>query len=121
MDESTKALKASSIPDPSVLVRGSGKSYAQAIVAGPHPLCADEPFASGGTGTGPSPYDLLLAALGACTSMTVGMYARGRTGRSKEWSCVSGIQRFTPTTALAVRRKQGFLIALTVSSNSQVP
>jgi hypothetical protein len=55
MDESTKALKASSIPDSSVLVRGSGKSYAQAIVAGPHHLCADEPFASGGTGTGPSP------------------------------------------------------------------
>jgi putative redox protein len=96
MDESTKALKASSIPDPSVLVRGSGKSYAQAIVAGPHPLCADEPFASGGTGTGPSPYDLLLAAPGACTSMTVGMYAR-----RKNWPLEGVVVRLRHTKVYA--------------------
>lgn len=49
--------------------------FTQAIVAGRHRLRADEPVTAGGTDTGPSPYDLLLAALGACTSMTVRMYA----------------------------------------------
>ncbi len=60
----------------SVVVRGSAARFAQEIVAGPHRTAADEPVSVGGTDTGPSPYDLLLAALGTCTSMTVGMYAR---------------------------------------------
>lgn len=63
----------------SVVVRGSAAGFAQEIQAGPHRLLADEPASSGGTDTGPSPYDLLLAALGACTSMTVAMYARRKT------------------------------------------
>ena len=60
----------------SVVVRGSAAGFAQEIHAGPHRLHADEPVSAGGTDTGPSPYDFLLAALGACTSMTVAMYAR---------------------------------------------
>jgi uncharacterized OsmC-like protein len=60
----------------SVVVRGSGAGFAQEIVAGPHRMAADEPASVGGTDTGPSPYEFLLAALGACTSITVGMYAR---------------------------------------------
>jgi uncharacterized OsmC-like protein len=60
----------------SVVVRGSAAGFAQEIQAGRHRIVADEPASVGGTDTGPSPYDLLLAALGACTSMTVGMYAR---------------------------------------------
>ena len=64
----------------SVVVRGSAAGFAQEIHAGRHRLTADEPASAGGTDAGPSPYDLLLAALGACTSMTVSMYAR-----RKEW------------------------------------
>jgi uncharacterized OsmC-like protein len=60
----------------SVVVRGSAAGFAQEIVVGRHRMTADEPVSAGGTDTGPSPYDFLLAALGACTSITVGMYAR---------------------------------------------
>jgi uncharacterized OsmC-like protein/pimeloyl-ACP methyl ester carboxylesterase len=49
--------------------------FQQAVTAGPHHLTADEPVAAGGQDTGPGPYDLLIAGLGACTSMTMRMYA----------------------------------------------
>ena len=48
-----------------VIVRGSASGFAQEIIVGRHRLAADEPEAQGGTDIGPSPYDLLLAALGA--------------------------------------------------------
>jgi uncharacterized OsmC-like protein len=44
------------------------------ITAGQHQLIADEPKEAGGTDEGPSPYELLLASLGACTAMTLKMY-----------------------------------------------
>ena len=59
-----------------VIVRGGATGFAQEIEAGRHRLTADEPVEAGGTDVGPSPYELLLAALGACTSMTISMYAR---------------------------------------------
>jgi uncharacterized OsmC-like protein/alpha/beta superfamily hydrolase len=49
--------------------------YQQEIVVDGHRLLADEPASVGGDGTGPSPYDYLSAALGACTTMTLRMYA----------------------------------------------
>jgi putative redox protein len=59
-----------------VVVRGAATAFVQEVVVGAHRLAADEPIAVGGSDSGPTPYDLLLASLGSCTSMTVGLYAR---------------------------------------------
>ena len=66
--------------DTSVVVRGAATGFAQEISVRSHRLRGDEPTSAGGTDTGPSPYDLLLAALGTCTSMTVALYAQ-----RKQW------------------------------------
>jgi len=62
-----------------VLVRetGGGK-FQQEIMSGPHRFLADEPVKAGGLDSGPGPYDLLLASLGACTSMTLRLYAENK-------------------------------------------
>ncbi len=54
---------------------GRGKFQQRVLLGGRHMLIADEPQKYGGLGSGPSPYELLLASLGACTSMTLRMYA----------------------------------------------
>jgi uncharacterized OsmC-like protein/alpha-beta hydrolase superfamily lysophospholipase len=70
-------MAAASEAQPRVVVvteTGGGK-FQQSVVIGPHRLTADEPVAAGGLDSGPGPYDLLLSALGACTSMTMRLYA----------------------------------------------
>src|SRR6184192_4828045 len=63
-----------------VVVRGSVREFLQDVVSGKHNLRADEPVSAGGSDAAPGPYDYLLIALGVCTSMTIGLYAR-----RKQW------------------------------------
>ncbi len=60
--------------DTVVVERGTGK-FANVIESNGHRLLADEPESYGGTNTGPTPYDLLSSSLGACTAMTIRIYA----------------------------------------------
>jgi len=66
---------AAAMPEGHVTVTGAEGKFLQIIDAGGHSFLADEPLAKGGTDLGPTPYDLLLSALGACTSMTMEMVA----------------------------------------------
>ena len=71
--EEVEALRAA---PGTVVVQETGEGrFTQRIAVGKHTLRADEPADFGGNDTGPTPYDLLLAGLGACTSMTMRMYA----------------------------------------------
>lgn len=59
-----------------VVVRETRNSkFQQTVTVGPHRMLADEPKAAGGEDSGPGPYDYLIAGLGACTSMTMRLYA----------------------------------------------
>lgn len=73
--EQQEEVKLASPGDNRVVVRTGATGYRTEILANGHPLVADEPVSVGGTNTGPSPYELLAAALGACTTMTLRMYA----------------------------------------------
>jgi putative redox protein len=59
-----------------VVVRGSAGALKQQNEMGRHRLVVDEPLSVGGRDEGPTPYDLLVAALGACTSITLQLYAK---------------------------------------------
>jgi putative redox protein len=76
LDMAATAQPAAEAEPPDVLVRETRRgTFQQEITAGTHRFLADEPVAAGGLDSGPGPYDLLLAALGACTSMTLRLYA----------------------------------------------
>ena len=69
------ATKLKSDENSTVVVETGPGKFVQHIDSSEHPLVADEPFSVGGSNTGPTPYDLLVSGLGACTSMTIRMYA----------------------------------------------
>jgi putative redox protein len=62
---------------PTVIVQ-SQENLKQQITLGKHTLIADEPIDAGGNDQGPDPYSILLAALGACTSMTLKLYSKNK-------------------------------------------
>lgn len=76
LDIGAEILPSPEIIDNRVTVRTPAGGFRSDMFANGHALVADEPEAFGGTNQGPSPYDYLQAALGACTGMTVQMYAR---------------------------------------------
>jgi uncharacterized OsmC-like protein/alpha/beta superfamily hydrolase len=76
------------LTDNRVVTRTGRRGYQTEIIANGHRLMADEPIAVGGADTGPNPYDYLMAALGACTGMTLRMYAD-----LKEWPLDSVVVR----------------------------
>jgi putative redox protein len=75
LDKRPEAIRAESEPGVVLVQETHVGKFQQEIVSGPHRLLADEPVEAGGLDTGLSPYNLLLAALGACTAMTVRLYA----------------------------------------------
>ena len=76
LDMAADAGATQEIPAGAVVVRETRNGqFQQEIAVGKHRFLADEPVQAGGMDTGPGPYDLLLSALGACTSMTIRLYA----------------------------------------------
>src|SRR5580693_2596419 len=72
----TEQMAATGEAPRTVVVRETRNSkFQQSVSMGPHHMLADEPVAAGGEDSGPGPYDFLLAGLGACTSMTLRLYA----------------------------------------------
>ena len=92
-----------------VTVRWAGGPFAQDIEIGGHRLRADEEQDKGGEGTGPGPHELLLAALGSCTGMTLKVYAE-----RKGWPLTNVVVEVD-----ASRTEAGFVISrrLTLEGN----
>lgn len=88
LEMAEEAAVPAEVIDNRVTARTGAEGFRTDLFANGYALVADEPEAYGGSGQGPSPYDYLQAALGACTGMTVQMYAR-----RKQWPLESAIVR----------------------------
>ncbi|MBN9040615.1 MAG: osmotically inducible protein C [Rhizobiales bacterium 62-47] len=75
LDAPSLAATASNEPRKVVVQETRLGKFQQDVIVGPHHLTADEPQSVGGQDSGPNPYELLLSGLGACTSMTMRIYA----------------------------------------------
>ena len=93
-----------------VVVRETRRgAFQQEITAGTHRFLADEPVAAGGLDSGPGPYDFLLAALGACTSMTLRLYADSKQLPLKRTRVRLRHTRIYATDCAACETKEGML------------
>jgi uncharacterized OsmC-like protein len=97
-----------------VIVRGAATGFAQEILAGRHRLASDEPIPEG-TDTGPTPYDLLLAALGSCTSMTISLYARRKKWPLESVTVRLGHSRVHATDCAECETKDGHIDRIEVA------
>src|SRR5437899_12989606 len=78
-DSTTATIEGTEAKPADVVVRGDASGFLQEIVSDAHQFRADELVDVGGGDAAPGPYDYVLVGLGACTSMTVGLYARTKT------------------------------------------
>lgn len=85
---------------------GAGK-FQQTVTAGSHKLTADEPGSAGGDDAGLNPYELLLASLGACTSMTLRMYAESKNLPLKKVSVTLQHEKIHAEDCTACETKEG--------------
>ena len=96
-----------------VIVNSNFPPYVQKISIGPHHLLADEPSEAGGADAGPNPYELVMAALGACTSMTVRMYAERRNWPLEKVHVDLTFSRFHAADCDDCSRKKGIVNRIT--------
>ena len=107
LDMEVDARPANDTADGTVMVRETRRGqFQQEVITGAHRLLADEPVKAGGLDSGPGPYDLLLAALGACTSMTVRLYADRKQIPLSERRSGFGMRRSTPAIVPNARPKK---------------
>src|SRR4051794_5387710 len=97
----------SSGPLEQVIVTGNAGGFIQDVTVGQHPFRVDEPVHIGGSGAAPDPYDYLLAGLGACTSMTVGLYARKKNIRLQSVRVLLTHSRILANDCAECETKQG--------------
>jgi putative redox protein len=107
-DKAQEAASAAPLPRGSVRVSESGDGpYGQTVETSAHHFVADEPADVGGHNSGPSPYDLLLAALGACTSMTLRMYAQRKSWPLKKVTVTLAHEKLHADDCVECESKEG--------------